>query len=192
MQKKFLRILNKYLHLVKKICYNSSSTDKKGVSIMGTGKEMITHGEVDSIDFAIYLSKKAQDLGKAVNVTKIQKWLYICYGLYLVAYEKQLLIERPKAWDYGPAFPRVHKKQKKNNAGLDGLIDTIEVKNFAKYDSVIQATLNNFGSWTASELVAWTHEPNKAWDKTLITEGIYSVMCNKNIYKDFKEILDNG
>jgi len=186
------RKIDKCLQLLKKICYNVSLINKKGVSAMDTGRELITHGEVDSVDFAIYLNKKAQDLGKVVNITKIQKWLYICYGLYLVVNEKQLLAERPKAWDYGPAFPRVHKKQKKNNNDLANLISTIKVENFVKYDSVIQATLANFGDWTASELVAWTHEPNKAWDKTLKAEGIYSVMSNENILSDFKEILKDG
>lgn len=158
---------------------------------MNTKNEAETYGEVDSIDFAIYLSKKALDSGQPANVTKIQKWLYICYGLYLAAYDKQLLTERPKAWDYGPAFPRVHKRQTKNNGDLSGLLNTINVDAFKKYDSVINATIDKFGSWTASELVAWTHESGRAWDKTIKNEGIYSVIDNDNISKEFKEMLKN-
>ena len=194
MRKKYHEIWDSFLQLIKKVCYNTLMKSKREVSIMDADNQMVAHahGEVDSIDFAIYLSKKAQEFGKTANVTKIQKWLYICYGLYLAAYERQLLTERPKAWDYGPAFPRVHKKQKKTNDGLTNLINTITNNDLTKYDPVIRATLDNFGDWTAGELVAWTHEPDKAWRKTLSSDGIYAAMSNENISKDFKEMFKDG
>jgi len=151
-------------------------------------------GEIDSIDFAIYLNNKARELNKHVNVTKIQKWLYICYGLYFVVYNTQLLGERPRAWEYGPAFPRVHKKQKKNNDSLDGLlISDISEKKLEKYDDVILSTLKNFGDWTANELVAWTHEKGRAWDKMYnINDARYAPMDNNDIIQDFKGLFTNG
>ena len=151
--------------------------------------EKATFGEIDSVDFAIYLNKKAHENGKTVNVTKIQKWLYICYGLYLAVYSKQLLTERPKAWDYGPAFPRVHKKQKKNGNSLDGLRNAMPLNKYEKYDDLIQATLEKFGDWNASELVAWMHDENKAWQKTMTYVGPYAPMDNFDILLDFKSIL---
>ena len=149
-------------------------------------------GEVDSIEFAIYLNQKARERNISVNVTKIQKWLYICYGLYLAVYEKQLLHERPKAWDYGPAFPRVHKTQKKNNDSLDGLVSRISKYDFSRYDSLISATLNKFGDWTSSELVTWTHAKDTAWDKTIRYAGNYSSMDNHDILLDFRRLFTDG
>jgi len=150
-----------------------------------------THGKVDSVDFAIYLEHKARELGKAVNVTKIQKWLYICYGIYLAVYEEQLLKERPKAWDFGPAFPSVHRKQKQkeNNDSLINLLSKITPDDFKEYDDVIEATLRTFGDWTAQQLVNWTHMPGTAWHNKIMMNEKYSALDNFDIISDFKEIV---
>ena len=153
--------------------------------------KIATLGKVDSVDFAIYLNKKAGELRKSVNVTKIQKWLYICYGLYLAVYHEQLLTERPRAWQYGPAFPLVYKIQKKHGNSLDNLQNTLPSKEIEKYDKLIHATLINFGEWTASELVAWTHEKDKAWDRTIQLEGEYATMDNHDIFLDFQNLMCN-
>jgi uncharacterized phage-associated protein len=153
--------------------------------------EATVYGEVDSVDFAIYLNKMAQNQNLDVNVTKIQKWLYICYGLYLAAFGKQLLKERPKTWDYGPAFPRVHKIQKRNNNSLDNQTNTLPIEEFKKYDDVILATLGHFGKWTANELVAWTHKKGAAWEVTKEQEGMYMPMDNYDILRDFKEFVSS-
>jgi len=185
MFKKILRIINL-------LWYNVAQEYKRGVSKVNASQET-AFGEIDSVDFAIYLNKKAHELGiQTINVTKIQKWLYICYGLYLAVHEKQLLSERPKAWDYGPAFPRVHKTQKRNDNSLDYLQNTRSQEDLQKYDDVIKATLENFGTWTASDLVAWTHEKGKAWRKTIELEGRYSSMDNYDILLDFKGMISNG
>jgi len=146
-------------------------------------------GEVDSIDFAIYLNKKAQMLKKNINVTKIQKWLYICYGLNLALEKKQLLYERPRAWEYGPAFPRVHSLQKKHNNSLDNLKTEASLSDLTNYDEIITTTLNYFGNWTASELVAWTHEDGKAWNKAMLCNGINTPLDNLDIQNDFLKII---
>ena len=188
----FINLLKTLLRIVRILWYNMAQKYKRGVSKMSASSET-GFGEIDSVDFAIYLNKKAHEFGiPVVNVTKIQKWLYICYGLYLAVYEKQLLSERPKAWDYGPAFPRVHKMQKKHDNSLDYLQNILSKDNLKKYDDVIKATLDNFGSWTASELVDWTHEEGKAWYKTKKSEGMYSPMDNYDILLDFQGLISNG
>ncbi|MCL2519921.1 MAG: DUF4065 domain-containing protein [Spirochaetaceae bacterium] len=159
---------------------------------MNTNDKLAAFGKVDSIDFAIYLNQKARELGKEPNVTKIQKWLYICYGLYFAAYNEQLLTERPKAWDYGPVFPRVHKKQLKNKGSLNNVKLSMLEEELKKYNDVIEGTLRVFGDWTASELVNWTHEKGTAWDKTYnLLEAKYAPMDNYDIMLDFKKVLSN-
>jgi len=145
---------------------------------------MYSNDEADSIDFAIYLNEKAKQKEKHINMTKIHKWLYICYGLYLALYQKPLLDELPQAWDYGPVFPRVHNKQKKNANSLDGLARSKQFRSCEEYDEVIDATLGHLGDWTASELVAWTHEKGKAWDKKY-NSARYEAMDNFEVYMDF-------
>ena len=149
-------------------------------------------GEVDSVDFAVYLNRQAQKRGIPANVTKIQKWLYICYGAYLAVHERQLLTERPKAWDYGPAFPRVHKVQKKNKNSLNGLVVKCSTEELTRYDDLIKVTLDKFGDWTASELVTWTHEEDKAWHKTFYLVDKYAPMDNYDIMYDFRSLSNYG
>ena len=151
-----------------------------------------TFGNVDSVEFAIYLNKKANDLGKHTNMTKIHKWLYICYGTYLVAYNKQpLLNEQPQAWDHGPFFPRVYDKQKANGDSLDGLDVDIDVEKFKQYDEIIDPILGHFGTWSATGLVNWTHEEGKAWDKAF-SKGKKSLIDHSDIYSDFRRFVSNG
>jgi len=162
---------------------------KKVVNDVNTDNANIKFGKVDSLDFAIYLSKKARALNLDVNVTKIQKWLYICYGLYFAATKEQLLNERPKVWDYGPAFPKVHSKQKKHKDGLDSLESSClleEIDDFEVIEDIINATLAHFGKWSASALVSWTHEEGKAWYNTKQQDGMYIPIDNNDIYNEFK------
>jgi len=149
-------------------------------------------GEVDSVEFAIYLEKKARESGKDVNVTKIQKWLYICYGLFLAAENKPLLNERPRAWDYGPVFPRVYKKQSRNNNSLSGLEKEINTELLEKYNDIIDVTVEHFGDWTATQLGNWTHEKGSAWDKQFNDGKKYAPMDNWDIFIDFKGFVVNA
>jgi len=153
-----------------------------------TPKEVTPYGEVDSIQFATYLTKKANEKQVNTNITKIQKWLYICYGLYWAAENKQLLNERPKAWDYGPAFPKVYKAQKNHNDTLEPLITNTDVATFSVYDDLINSVLDTFGSWTASQLVNWTHEEGSAWDRQK-QNAMYEALDDYNIKLDFRKIL---
>ena len=146
-------------------------------------------GEVDSVKFAIYLNKTAKDKMYQINVTKIHKLLYICYGVYIAVAGNQLLNEKPKAWDYGPAFPRVHKTQKSNNDSLDDLLHEIVLNDFLRYDNVINPVLDVFGSWSATELVNWTHKKNGAWHKKILAGERYESLDNYDILLDFKEIV---
>ena len=151
---------------------------------------MDKYGEVDSVKFAIYLEKKARERGIYVNMTKIQKLLYICYGLWLAVEQKQLLNERPKAWNHGPVFPKVHKTQKKNGDGLEKLEGTISPEDFKKYDETIDVTLKLYGKWTANQLVDWTHKKGTAWDKKFNILGEkYGTMDSLDILTDFEELF---
>ena len=140
---------------------------------------------VNSVEFAAYLQKKADKDGYEPNMTKVQKWLYICYGLYLAVRDEQLLDEKPRAWQYGPVFLDVYKEQK-SRRGLRSKVDDVKL---SEYDDVIKATLDNFGTWTASQLVHWTHEPKGAWDKQYYGRERHGFMDNHDILKEFNERL---
>ena len=158
--------------------YTKCILKKKEADVMQIS---VRQGEVSSIDFAKYLNKKALEQDKSPNITKINKWLYICYGLFLAINEKQLLHEKPEAWQYGPFFPDVHKANKKNT-----LINDVPL--LSQYDELIDVVLEKFGDWTAGELVDWTHVDGKAWSVTAHQQD----MDNLNILNDFNELFEDS
>jgi len=153
--------------------------------------ETISHVEVDSVDFAIYLYNKAINKNLTINVTKIQKWLYICYGVYFAAHSKQLLSERPQAWKHGPVFPNVHSKQINNNNSLKGLAMSKNENELMKYDFIINAVLVHFGTWSAQGLVTWTTsaDDGRAWSIKYHNDGAFAPMDNDDIKNDFKRYI---
>jgi len=150
---------------------------------------MAGFGEVNSVDFAIYLQQAAIKRGLEVNMTKVQKWLYICYGFYLAIHNRQLLDEKPIALHFGPLFENVYKEQKRNNDSLIGLEARIVGVDFSVYNRIIDATLKLFGDWSAGELVYWTHKDGGAWQKQIKTQGKRTAMDNFEILLDFKELF---
>ena len=150
-------------------------------------------GKIDNVDFAIHLSKKANEANLQINVTKLQKLLYICYGLYLADTNSQLLHERPEAWQYGPFFPSVHAVQIKNKNGLHDLENKSSPDDLRQYDYIIDPILGHFGKWTAGGLVAWTHEKGSAWYiKYHVENRKMTPLDNLDIISDFKKFIVSG
>jgi len=145
---------------------------------------------MNSVHFAIYLEKCARERGGHLNMTMVQKLLYICYGLWLAIECAQLFEERPKAWKYGPVFPKVHKKQMKFNDSLKKLERKISHESFEKYDELIDVVLNSFGAWSASQLVSWTIREGSAWHmKYVVLEEPYGTMDNLDIINEFETLI---
>jgi uncharacterized phage-associated protein len=116
--------------------------------------------QYDSIDVARYLIQRCIDGGITdINNTKINKLLYVIYGLYLAAYDKEILQERPKYFPYGPVFPRVYRNY-----------DNIKTVNlpygFAdNLVKVVDCVIANFANISAGKLSNWSHEEGSPWDK---------------------------
>lgn len=64
----------------------------------------------DSVLVANYLLALANEKGVILNTTKVQKLLYMAYGLLLAEKNRIITDEQPKAWPYGPVFPKTRKK----------------------------------------------------------------------------------
>lgn len=117
---------------------------------------------LDSIKVLAYIIKKCAALGYDINYTKAQKLLYCCYGTVLGQFEIRLCKEHPKAWQYGPAFPRAFRAHHKND--IDFTDDPISKENFNKaVKYVIDETIKFFGNKSASFLSSWTHIKGSPW-----------------------------
>ena len=143
-----------------------------------------------SVDFAIYLSKIATTLKKEINFTKLQKWIYVCYGLFLVRNGKRLFDEQPIAGDYGPFFPKVYELQKQMEGALEILDINPHIVNVQEYDSIIYTTLGYFGDASATKMVSWTHQKGTAWDKVYNTLGAkYTALDDNDVRADFEPLI---
>ena len=115
--------------------------------------------QYDSIDLARHIMAVCDEnniiFEKNNGNTKLNKLLYIVYGVYLSIYNKSILTEKPKCFPYGPVFPRVFKKYIKLESQKLNLEKNLE--------NIIQEVIKKFGNWKAGELSAWSHEDGSPW-----------------------------
>ena len=127
---------------------------------------------LNSVTMAKFIIAYANDGHFTINMTKLQKLLYICYGLYIAVLGERLTNEHPQAWPYGPVFPTTRNKL------LHADWDSITLENVddkEKLDPTIKSLLDlvfrTYGGNTASELTAWSHSPNSPWDRAVNMQG---------------------
>jgi uncharacterized phage-associated protein len=118
---------------------------------------------------AKYILSKAQEGKIVMNMTKLQKLLYISYGIYLAVKDERLTDESPKAWPYGPVFPTTRNillKVDFQNFDINKDDECKEICNDLEIKSLIELTLSNFGAWSAGQLTEWSHSEGSPWDLT--------------------------
>lgn len=125
----------------------------------------------NSVDVAYYIVATANERKVVVNMTKIQKLLYIAYGVYLRVYEERLTNEHPQAWPYGPVFPTTRNKLLKVSDFYSITLDCDKIKPELREDDklnrVLEFTFRVFGKWNAGQLSEWSHSSGSPWDKTV-------------------------
>jgi uncharacterized phage-associated protein len=129
---------------------------------------MKTH---DSILLARYLVSFAYNKKLPLNVTKLQKLLYIIYGFYLAEHGHLILNESPKIWPFGPVFPRVH--QEVDSTQVFELNDPQfeSINTDQKLKAVLEAVVDKYAKFSATQLSNWSHMEGSPWDKTVKASG---------------------
>lgn len=125
----------------------------------------------DSVIAAKYLLALAYKKGIILNVTKVQKMLFIAYGYFLAKHDHVFLSEAPKAWPYGPVFPRTRKK-----VDFGKIISTddptlTEIVQDSSVTEVFDRIIDKYSPYTASQLSDWSHMKGSPWDKTTKQSG---------------------
>ena len=64
----------------------------------------------NSVEVAKFIVATANNKHLSINMTKVQKLLYIAYGIFLAVKGYRLTNEHPQAWPYGPVFPTTRNK----------------------------------------------------------------------------------
>lgn len=132
---------------------------------------MSTANQYDSILGAKLLLALAYEKGIILNITKVQKMLYILYSYFMAKHNFQIFSETPKAWPYGPVFPRTRKKvdfsvvYKRDDEDLKEISQEKEIVD--KFNSVIDI----YSKFTAGQLSDWSHMKDSPWDKTTKIPG---------------------
>ncbi len=149
-----------------------------------------------SIDVAKYLISLANEKRIAINMTKVQKLLYITYSVFLRVYSERLLDEHPQAWPYGPVFPTTRNKLSNQEFSSISKND-ISDEELTRMDSdkqlrnVINFVFEKFGSWNAGQLSEWSHSNGSPWERTKNTKGFKwgTVISDSSILEYFSSII---
>lgn len=125
----------------------------------------------DSVVGAKLLLALAYEKGFVLNVTKVQKILYIIYGYFLAKEGREIFTESPRAWPYGPVFPRTRKRV---DFGKVYHITDEDIKDIASDDDlkgVFNKVIDKYAKFSAAQLSDWSHMEGGAWDKTVKQAG---------------------
>lgn len=143
----------------------------------------------NSVVLAKYIASYANAHNVGINMTKLQKLLYISYGVYLAVKGERLTNEHPQAWPYGPVFPTTRNKLLKKN--LENIIKFDDSSISEDVKSCVALVFRSYGAYNASYLSAWSHQANSPWDKTVNTAGFKwgNQIPDEYIMPYFKDLL---
>jgi len=116
--------------------------------------------QFNSVQVAEYLRYRALKKGKILNITQVQKLLYLLYGYFFKKHDVQILDEFPVAYPFGPVFPRTRTEVKYDtvpNMPEDLALD-------ACLGLVVDEIIDNYGKFPANKLSSWSTSKGGAWD----------------------------
>lgn len=120
--------------------------------------------KITAIMVAQIIIKESKEKNLFLNNTKLQKLLYIVYGIYLNVNRNILFIETPLYLPYGPVFDTVYKEYKNRDVTEEVNYER-ELYENSKFMEALNATLDFFGAYGAQVLSEWSHRSGSAWDK---------------------------
>lgn len=148
--------------------------------------------EYNSKDLARYLVAYANDYEPRVSMSpvKLQKLLYICYGVSLALNFGRLTEEHPQAWPYGPVFASTHKPMSRLfDSRFNDMLHRSDAEfNTFEGDTNLQYILRNvfsaFGQWAPMSLVNWSHRKGGAWKETMDISNKYGTVISDELIKE--------
>lgn len=125
----------------------------------------------DSVLAAKYLLALAFEKNIVLNVTKVQKMLYIAYGYFLANHNVNIVNEQPKAWPYGPVFPRTRKKVDYDVVLKKDDIEFAEISQDTKVTEAFNNIIEKYSKYSASQLSEWSHMKGGPWEQSTKQNG---------------------
>lgn len=152
--------------------------------------------KLSSLDVARYIRHYTMERYRvALNKTQVNKLLYICFAYYLVMSESTNSPfsdeECPRAWPFGPVFPRVYKWFDENDFSVENWV-VEDVQEDRLWSIIIPFVVEKYHGYSASELTHWTHRAGSPWHETVYgKDGMKAAkwnlpIDNRLIYNYFK------
>ena len=120
---------------------------------------------------------KARQSGAQMSHMKLQKLVFFMHAWSLAALGKSFVAETPEAWPYGPVFGTLYHELKtygsrnidsyllQINARTGHLEAQIPVLKDQAFWGLVDQVWDRYGSLSALQLSALTHEPGGPWEK---------------------------
>lgn len=128
-----------------------------------TAGESMTESISTSIKIARHIAYLCRESGYEYNATKIQKLLYVCYGVVLACIKQRLTEELPVIWPYGPVFPNALKDFKKNSLNKDKY-EKKDSNLSCQVKDILSESVKFFGNFKTGQLSAWSHKEGSPWN----------------------------
>lgn len=127
--------------------------------------------------------------GVVLNSTQMQKLMFICYGRCLAEADTLIFADdTPKAWPFGPVFPRSYKHYIE---AVPADLSQDEKTAFAENPTtlkIIAETVGNYCHLSATRLSEWSHRPESPWRKTVFNGApAWNRPIDPNIIRSFFE-----
>lgn len=125
--------------------------------------------QLTSINYGRLIQYASQKLHlQMLNKTQVNKILFYVYGRYLaITGEKLFTDDSPKAWPYGPVFPRVNKRTDPSEVIKLSQDEVAMFKANEKAVEIVVEAVNHMYKMSAVYLTEWSHKEGSPWHRTL-------------------------
>ena len=121
--------------------------------------------DLSAIDIASFVTKFCALNNYFINITKLQKLVYCCYGVVLAAQDTRLCKEHPKTWPHGPVFLNTLNDISNRNIKVKDAVQFMAEcpKEWLEW---IGRTIKAFWDYSDKALVKWSIRPGTPWFNT--------------------------
>ena len=141
-----------------------------------------------SLDYSDLLRYLAFNRKRVVlNKTQVNKLLFMCYGTYCARTSKRLFEEKPKAWPFGPVFPRVYKTFDQKSMPI--IIPKENKALFKENEEALRicvAVIDKYSNTSAYNLSMWSHKEGSPWYQTVYSGT--TIVWNKEIEDEIVKV----
>lgn len=135
----------------------------------------------DLKDIASFVVKECALLNYFINLTKLQKLIFCCYGAVLADSNIRICKEYPKATSHGPVFPELYDLIVQNDfRSVQKMLDFKDKCSYLPESALetMKKVIKVFGKYNAGQLIAWTLREDSPWNNSIDDETI------KNFFKE--------